>query len=223
MSKIIETKEITKEEIKEESLDLEEIKKNNTKDKDEIINISNERIDLEINKIKENPIKYMIDWMDGNLIITGKKVFKLLSLIPCSLILPNIISNSTDIRATINCFIIGPPASGKSTFTRKLLNFSHSPISQKGISARKLIDKIDEYEGIFSLGIDDFSNILQQQDGFQVVKILEGALGDEQEVSFENMVVSINRKTHATGIVCGTWIDLQKYFICFKFIFLITS
>jgi hypothetical protein len=91
------------------------------------------------------------------------------------------------------------------------LGFSYFPIYQKSISAKKLAHKINEFDGMFSLGIDDFSNIMDQPDGYETIKILEGALGDEKESSHENMRSEIKTKTQAVGLICGTFSDLRRY------------
>lgn len=98
-----------------------------------------------------------------------------------------------------------------STLVKKFLNLSYYPIRVKGISAKKLMDKIYMRDGMFSLGIDDFSNVLDQPDGYETIKILEGALGDEKTASHENMKYSKVCKTQAVGLICGTWVDLKKY------------
>lgn len=195
------TKEVIEPEIETEE---------NKESEEQILIIPQEFYDEEINKIKRDPVNYICDWMESNLIHIGKKVFRLICLQPCSMIIPSIPMNSIDIRANINVFIIGSPACGKSTLAKKFCSFAYFPLSKKGISAPKLAQQIDESEGMFSLSLDDFSNFLEEG-GYEAVKILEGAIGDEKEASRENMMYSIRRKTQAIALICGTWIDLKKY------------
>ena len=178
---------------------------------EELIEIPEEFYKMEMNKLKSHPIKYICDWMESNLIHIGKKVFRLISLQPCSMIIPSISIHSIDMRANINVFLIGSPSCGKSSLCKKFCRFTYFPMPQKGISAPKLINKIKKFEGFFSISIDDFSNVLNQPDGYDIVKILEGALGDEKEFSSENMVRSFKGKTKAVGLICGTWTDLKRY------------
>lgn len=72
-----------------------------------------ELISEEFEKVKKNPHKYVMDWMESNLIHVGSRVFKLLALQPCSLILPDIPFQSTHIRVSMNILFLSPPSSGK--------------------------------------------------------------------------------------------------------------
>lgn len=180
-------------------------------EEDNVFKIPKDVYNLEMEKIKTNPREYICTWGENNLLHVGRKAFRLISLMPCSMIIPSIPFNSTGIRANINTFIIGSPASGKSSLIKMFLKFSYFPISQKSASAKHLIHKINDFEGMFSLGIDDFSNVMDQPDGYETIKILEGALGDEKESSHENMKYEIRTKTQAVGLICGTWVDLKKY------------
>jgi len=169
-------------------------------------------IDQELKKqLMESPHKFICDWMEENLLHVGRRAFKIISLMPCSMIIPSIPFNSSDIRSNINVFIIGAPASGKSTLTKVFDRLSYSPVSLKGTSARKLIQEMNRMDGFFSLSIDDFSNILDQPDGYEIIKILESALGDEKRASHQNMNYKIDLNTSALGLICGTWTDLKRY------------
>jgi len=197
-------------EIEEREVETEEDEEEEEEKKEKIV-IPEEVYNSEMKKLQSNPREYISDWMEGNLLHVGKKLFNVLCLLPCSMVIPNILFKSSDIRSNINVFIIGPPAAGKSKACEKFNSFSYCPINIKGISAKKLIQRIEELNGFFSLTADDFSNLLTQPDGYELIKILEGALGDEQNTSHENMKYSIKIKTHAVGVVCGTWTDLKKY------------
>lgn len=175
------------------------------------IEIPKDFYEREMGFLKRNPVKYICDWMESNLIHIGKKVFRLICLQPCSMIIPSVPINSIDMRANINVFIIGSPSCGKSSLSKKFRQFTFFPIYIKGISAKKLIYKMGMFKGMFSISIDDFSTVLNQPDGYETIKILEGALGDEKEFSHENMARSLKGKTQAIGLICGTWTDLNKY------------
>ncbi len=172
---------------------------------------SDSDIEREITKIRANPVRYVCDWMEGNLLYVGAKVFKFLSLVPCSLILPSIIFNSTDIRVNFNVMILGSPSSGKSTTCSKFKLFTYQPIEIRNISGKKLLSKIADSAGLFSIIVEDFSPLVLDTQGYEKIKILEGALGDEKIVSYENMKVEFRNKTQGSGLFCGTWSDLKKY------------
>lgn len=171
----------------------------------------NQLYENEMKKIKSDPRKYIGDWMEQNLLHVGRKTFKVICLMPCSMILPSIPWQSTDIRSNINLFILGPPGSGKSTIASIFVKIGYSGFMQKGITSKRLIDKIRDYNGFFSIAIDDFANVLNQNDSYDLIKILEGALGDEKNISYETKKTVINQETHAIGLVEGTWTDLEKF------------
>ena len=190
----------------------EEIEEDEEESQEEVkIEIPRQIYELEMSKIKLNPREYVCNWMEGNLLHVGRRVFKMVCLLPCSFIIPSIPFGSTGIRTNINAFLIGSPASGKSSIIKKFLGFSYFPIRLKGISARKFMDKIYNYDGVFSLGVDDISNVFNQPDGYETIKIMEGALGDEKEASHENMKYTKKIKSQATALIGGTWTDLRKF------------
>lgn len=165
----------------------------------------------ELRNIKASPIKYIGDWMEGNLLHVGKRVFRFLSLLPCSLIIPSITFNSTDIRANFNVMILGSPSSGKSTISKKMARLSYFPIEIRSIKSKKLMNKINKSRDLFTIIVEDFSQLVQDSEGYEKVKILEGALGDEKTISYENMKYGFRGRTQGAGVFCGTWIDLKKY------------
>jgi len=64
-------------------------------------------------ELKNNPYKYICDWMEERLPYTGRSVFEVVSLLPPSLILPDFYYMGDIIRSNINVLIMTPPSGGK--------------------------------------------------------------------------------------------------------------
>lgn len=59
-------------------------------------------------EIKSNPYKFICDYYDSLYPYMGKEVFSVLSLVPCSLILPKIKRNNKEIKIHISCLLLAP-------------------------------------------------------------------------------------------------------------------
>lgn len=172
-------------------------------------------IELEYEKIKLNPVEYICDYMDANLLHVGKAVFKVLALQPCSLLLPDIPFGSTNIRATFNTLYISPPSTGKSTTCKKFSKMTYHPYIIRKTSSAKLRKDLSQMQ-MFSLIIEDFSELGEGADSYEVIKVIEGALGDEKSIKKNTLRESIDADTQGIGLLCGTWADLNRYFEYFK-------
>ncbi|HEY0090069.1 MAG TPA: hypothetical protein VGB37_14580 [Candidatus Lokiarchaeia archaeon] len=175
-------------------------------------NISSDEIDEEFEKCKKNPHKYICDWMGRNLLYVGEKSFGIISLFICSLMLPDINFNSTNIKASFNVLLLAPPSSGKSTICRKVEELSFNPYSIRKVSAYQLAIDLSNLE-IFTLILEDFSQIGNDYD---VIKVMEGAVGDERRISLVNKNTHVDANVRGIGLLCGTWNDLGRYFEYFK-------
>ena len=165
------------------------------------------RVTEELEKIKKNPHRYICDWMEGVLLHVGAKVFNYASLLPCSQILPNIPFSGGYIRAQQSMIILAPPSSGKSLLSRQMAKILINPISFRKISAGELRKQMLASE-MFAIVNEDFTQVAEDYD---VIKDLEGGLGDEQSVSAHNMRSSQEGKTKGVGFFCGTPSDLVRY------------
>jgi len=163
----------------------------------------------ESTKMKSNPHEYIMDWMEANLIHVGRRVFSLLALVPGSIILPNIPFGTSGIRSTINVFYISPPASGKSTTSKKFAKICYFPLQRRTISPADLRSRAISMR-FLNLIIEDFSENVEEH-GYDFIKALEGILGEEQNVSKSNMRTELMGDVKATGLLCGTPIDVEKY------------
>ncbi|MEK6879030.1 MAG: hypothetical protein AABY22_05450 [Nanoarchaeota archaeon] len=158
-------------------------------------------------EIKKNPYEYINNFMEESLIHVGRKTFSILSLMPCSLILPNIPFTSSSIRSNINLIYIAPSSSGKSTLCSNFENFSYFPLKRRSISASELSMKANEMK-LLTLIIEDFS---QTSEDYETIKVIEGIIGEEQNISKSNMRVEFLEKIKGVGFLCGTPTDLDRY------------
>ncbi len=163
-------------------------------------------------KIRADPHKYIMDWMEGNLLHVGSKAFEILALQPCSLLLPDIPYGSTGIRSSFNVLFIASPSGGKSSLCKKYSEFAYGPYMQRHFSDAKLSKDLSDMS-LFTLIVEDFS---QTGGDSSVIKVIEGAIGDERKIQRRTLGYQIDANTIGVGLLCGTWTDLSKYFQNFK-------
>lgn len=162
----------------------------------------------EIEKIRKEPYKYIPQWMESTLIHVGKPVFEILSLLPASLILPDIPFGNKNIRPQMNALLLSPPSGGKSTIAEKFAKISTFPITFRRITASELISQILINPYFFTIINEDFSQVAEDYD---VIKVLEGVTGDERKIEDKTSRRSISKETKGVCLLCGTPSDLSRY------------
>jgi len=158
-------------------------------------------------EIRDNPYEFICNWMEEILPHTGKKAFEIISLMPPSLILPDLPYKSKKIRSNINVLLLTSSGGGKSTLAKELEYLSYSTLSLRSITPAKLESKI-MLNPIFTLIIEDFATM--SRDAI-VGKILEGIIGDEKRVQRSTMKKDIDTETEGIGLICGVPNDLAEY------------
>lgn len=158
-------------------------------------------------KLIRNPYKYICNWVEDTLPHTGKKVFEILSLLPCSLILPDFIYKGRKIRSNINVLFLSPPGAGKSTIADMLSHITYSPISVRSVTPAKLNQKIHA-NPFFTFIVEDYATMSRDE---TVGKIIEGILGEEKRIQRSTMRGEIDTKTEGVGLICGTPDDLAEH------------
>lgn len=174
----------------------------------------------EIKKIRENPNEYISEWMEKNLKHVGKRIAKFIAIQPCSLILPNISFNSTNIRMNFNLLYISEPSSGKTKtcelYEKIVKNEKNEDnygfYRMKGIT-NVILTKDLSIKKMALIVLDDLSHI---GGDYEMIKTLEGALGDDQKVMRFTNNYRIDADIRASGLICGTWNDLEKYYNSFR-------
>lgn len=164
-------------------------------------------IQKETENIRKDPYNYVCDWVESMYPFTGKKVFQILSLMPVSLIIPDLTFMSKSIRSNINCLFLASSGAGKSSLSKQFSNFTYNPFEVESITAAKLENKLKSMKN-FSLIVGDFARLSKDP---AIVKIIEGILGEEKKLNRETMREEINSQTNGVGLLCGTPQDLSEY------------
>ncbi|MEK6878604.1 MAG: hypothetical protein AABY22_03300, partial [Nanoarchaeota archaeon] len=155
----------------------------------------------------KDPYRYICDFAEEILPHAGRKIFQLLSLMPVSLILPDLIYKGKKVRSNINVLFLSPPSGGKSTASEILSNITYSPISVRSVTPAKLIHKIHA-NPFFTFIVEDYATMSQDE---VVGKIIEGLLGEEKRIQRSTMVSEIDDKIEGVGLICGTPSDLSEH------------
>lgn len=163
--------------------------------------------DQELQKIKSDPYNYICKWMEDRLPYTGGKAYKIVALMPVSLILPNFNYMGDSIRTNINALIMAPPSAGKSTIADSFAKITFAPLQTSSITPRKLEGEIKS-RTTFSLVVEDFSRMIRSP---ETLKIIENVLGEEQKVNRMTMRSSVDKKVNGVGLFMGTSQDLSTY------------
>jgi len=92
----------------------------------------------------KNPYKFICDYAEEVYPFAGRKVFEVASLIPPSLILPDLPYKGKKIRSNINILILSPPSSGKSQLSNLFSCLTYNPINYRSVTSAKLITEINK-------------------------------------------------------------------------------
>ena len=159
------------------------------------------------NNIKEKPYEYICQWVEKILPFTGKKIFEIVSLMPCSLILPDLVYKGKSIRTNINVLLLTSPGGGKSTASKILAYISYNSIELRSITPAKLEEKI-QGTPLFTLIVEEYATMSKDP---RVGKIIEGILGEEKKLQRATMRKDVDIDTEGVGLLCGVPSDLQEH------------
>jgi len=159
-------------------------------------------------ELLDDPYKYICDWAESILPHTGRKIFEVLSLMPGSLIIPDISSKGEILRSNINCLFLAPTGMGKTRISKIFADFSYCPLSFTSITAARLESEIKKYD-YATLIIGDLARMSREMN---VMKVLEGLTGEEKETSRMTMTSESMEKKEVIGLLCGVPTDLSSYF-----------
>lgn len=162
-------------------------------------------VDSEKQLILKSPHEYICNYIEEIYPNVGKKVFDLLSIVPCSLILPPFITNSREVKSNISILLLAPSGTAKSSICREFTKVSYSPIEGRSFTPAALEDIIFEQKTL-SLIIEDFSVLSSDE---QIVKIIEGAIGEEGIIHRHTKRKIIEEKVNVIGLLCGVPGDLS--------------
>jgi len=161
----------------------------------------------EYEEIRKDPYKYVLDWMEMNLIVVGRNLMKIPALMPMSLLLPKIPFGTSNIRANISNLLIAEPSAGKSTLIKKLELLCIHPLVRRKISDNDLIKEADELEWM-SILIEDLSQCAM--DSYEVIKVLEGII-EEGKINKSTMRTKYVKDVKGIALLGVTPLDLEKF------------
>ena len=158
-------------------------------------------------KLMNNPYETILNWADRRLILMGSRAFEYMALQIPSLLLPKIPFLDSSIPTKINFLLIASPGSGKSTLAEMFSQLTINPVKFKSTTGAGLLDEI-EGRNRFSLISDDVTVMFKDN---IVVKILEGILGEEEEISRRLKNKKIQEKTNGIFTGFGVTNSLSRY------------
>jgi len=159
-------------------------------------------------ELLNDPYSYICNWAESILPHTGKRTFEVISLMPCSLILPDLNYGGMDIRSNINCLFLATSGAGKTTITEMFKSITYFPIAVTSITSARLESEIKKYEDA-SLIIGDLARVSRD---LNVMKVIEGILGEEKSTSRMTMRSESMEKKNMIGLMCGIPGDVSAYF-----------
>lgn len=178
---------------------------------DEILTEEEKRIkpiiEGKLEEIRKDPYNFICDYVESLYPHVGRKVFEILSLMPCSLMIPDIPYSNKTIRSNINTLFLAPSGAGKSSIAKLFSLLTTNPLEVESITPAKLELCISQSPK-FSLIIGDFARLSRDP---IIIKVMEGILGEEKQIKRMTMRGEINMETDGIGLICGTPQDLSHY------------
>jgi len=159
-----------------------------------------------LESIKKNPYEMICDYTESIYPHTGKEVFEVLSLVPCSLILPDISYFSKTIRTNMNVLFLTLSGGAKSSLCKQFATFSYFPIEARSYTPAGLEKEI-EAKPVFSLIIEDYATMAQDE---RILKIIEGIIGEEKVLDRHTTKKNVRKSVEGIGLFCGVPADLSS-------------
>jgi len=169
--------------------------------------IKKEKIDKLKEQIHKFPYTFICDYTENLYPQTGKKVFEILSLMPVSLIIPDIPYMNKTIRSNINALFLSSSGGGKTSIADLFAYFTYYPLRIESITSSALEYEINK-NPVCSIIVGDFARISRDP---VTIKVLEGVLGEEKRIMRKTMRTDINIETQSVSLLCGVATDLHFY------------
>ena len=157
-------------------------------------------------QLLKNPYNCITEYAEGRLTKIGRKIFSYLVLQPVSLFAPDIPNKEGVSKANLHFLLLGPPSSGKTSCALLMRDFNSNPYLFQDVTGAKIVQDL--------LGKDKTSLICTDVDSIfrdmELIKILEGILGEEHMVARFNMKSQSNFSVNATFLGCGLFESLRE-------------
>lgn len=163
----------------------------------------------ELSEIKKDPYNFICEYVESIYPKIGRKTFEIISLLPPSLILPDLPFGSKKIRSNIHCLFLASSGAGKSSIAKLFENITYSPLALESITSSRLESAIAQ-NPLFSLIVGDFARMSRDP---ILIKVIEGLLGEEKSVSRKTMRKDIDIQAEGVALLCGISTDLSSYIL----------
>ena len=141
-------------------------------------------------RILKNPYSFIVNWAENRLKHFGKRVFPYLCLQPISLIMPGIPYGGTLTRGNLHTLILSPSGSAKTSCAQIVEKITFEPLQFGRITEARAETELDLHgKTRMSLISWDVERIFKDK---EVIKILEGVLGEEKSLMVSTMRQTIN-------------------------------
>ena len=174
--------------------------------------VKEEKIEIpeDLKEISKEPYKYICDYIESIYPKIGRKTFQVLSLLPVSLIIPDIPFGSKNIRSNLNAIFLGASGSGKTSIAKLFSKFVINPLEFESITSAGLEGSITNTGGTFALIVGDFARMSRDP---ILLKTLEGILGEERRLQRTTARKDLDMEVNAVSLLCGVSTDLSKYIL----------
>lgn len=173
-----------------------------SKEEIEEINVPQELLD--------NPYIYICNFYESIYLHMGRKCFSIMALMPPSLIMPKIKGRKKFIKQKINFFLIAPPGTAKTSIAEEFEKITYTPLFVENITSARLHREIDTRNEM-SLITSDVATSLEDE---ELVKFLEGAIGDEGTTSratMHNRKEELRKKKEVIAFLSGTHENISNH------------
>lgn len=164
--------------------------------------------ELDLSEIKKDPYNFICDYVESIYPNVGRKSFEVLSLLPASLIMPDIEFGGRKIRSNIHAMILSSSGGGKSSIADLFSQFTLNALSFESVTSAGLESAIMNYGSFFTLVVGDFARMSRDP---ILMKVLEGLLGEEKSIKRKTARKDLDMQVDAVALLCGVSTDLSKY------------
>jgi len=161
-------------------------------------------------EIKKSPYRFICSYVESIYPKVGEKTFRVLALMPVSLIIPDLDFGARKIRSNINALFLGSAGSGKSSIAKLFSKFVLNPLELESVTTPGLEGAISKSGGIFSLIVGDFARMSKDP---ILIKVIEGILGEEKTIKRLTARKEIDMDVNGIALLCGVSTDLSKYIL----------